>query len=183
MTVSSVAVRLVALGVLSLPLAGCLLPLPIEMADERSAAPASSAPVASATTTPGDMLSLEDLPVSRPGLAYAAAANPDDMIATPVALSGTAAVGMASYYGRELHGRRKANGELFDMNELTAAHRTWPFGTMVRVTNLSNGKSVVVRISDRGPFARGRVIDVSLAAAKELDFVRRGVTKVRIDKL
>lgn len=173
MTWSSFAVRLVALGALSLPLAGCLLPLPIEMADERAPAPES----------PSAMLSVRDLPVSRPELAYSAGDAGNAAVAMPVSLSGAAAVGMASYYGRELHGRRKANGEIFDMNKLTAAHRTWPFGTMVRVTNLANGKSVVVRISDRGPYARGRIIDVSLAAAKELDFVRRGVTKVRIDKL
>src|SRR3546814_12866517 len=73
--------------------------------------------------------------------------------------------GMASYYGNELAGNRTANGERFDPGQLTAAHRTLPFGSMVRVTNMSNGASVIVRINDRRPFARGRVIDVSHAAA------------------
>ena len=89
-------------------------------------------------------------------------------------------VGTASYYGRELNGRRTASGEVFDMNELTAAHRTLPFGTRVRVTNLKNGRHTVVRINDRGPFRRGRIIDLSYAAARKLGFVGRGLAKVRI---
>jgi rare lipoprotein A len=92
-------------------------------------------------------------------------------------------VGEASFYGMELAGKRKANGERFDPNELTAAHRTLPFGTRVRVTNLANGRSVTLRITDRGPFVKGRIIDVSLRAARELGFVRRGVTKVRVETL
>jgi rare lipoprotein A len=76
--------------------------------------------------------------------------------------------GMASYYADALQGRRTASGELFDMHALTAAHRTLPFGTRVEVTNLENGRSVVVRINDRGPYAEGRVIDLSQAAAREL---------------
>ena len=76
--------------------------------------------------------------------------------------------GMASYYGRELAGNRTASGERFDPAQLTAAHRTLPFGSLVRVTNTANGDSVVVRINDRGPFSHGRVIDVSHAAAREI---------------
>ncbi|WP_370030046.1 septal ring lytic transglycosylase RlpA family protein [Qipengyuania mesophila] len=82
--------------------------------------------------------------------------------------------GVASYYGRRFHGRRTANGERFDMNALTAAHKTLRFGTKVRVTNPRNGKSVVVRINDRGPYAHGREIDVSRAAAVELGLIQRG---------
>ena len=82
--------------------------------------------------------------------------------------------GVASYYGRKFNGRRTANGETFNMNAMTAAHRTLPFGTKVRVTNRSNGRSVVVRINDRGPFHGGRVIDVSRAAATELGLIQRG---------
>ncbi|MAS84295.1 MAG: septal ring lytic transglycosylase RlpA family lipoprotein [Erythrobacteraceae bacterium] len=82
--------------------------------------------------------------------------------------------GVASYYGRRFHGRRTANGERFDMNAFTAAHKTLPFGTKVRVTNPGTGKSVVVRINDRGPYAHGREIDVSRAAAVELGLVQRG---------
>lgn len=89
-------------------------------------------------------------------------------------------VGIASWYGARYHGRRTANGERFDMNALTAAHRTLPFGTRVRVTNLGNGRSVVVRINDRGPFVRGRIIDLSRHAAERLGFTRQGVTRVEV---
>ena len=88
--------------------------------------------------------------------------------------------GMASYYSREIAGNRTANGEVCDPSELTAAHRTLPFGSKVRVTNLSNGQSVVVRINDRGPFGRGRVIDISHAAAKEIGMHRSGTARVRL---
>ena len=93
-------------------------------------------------------------------------------------------VGMASFYGHNdgYNGGRTASGERYDRNSLTAAHRTLPFGTHVRVTNLRNGRSVVVRINNRGPFIRGRIIDVSVAAARELGFVQRGVTQVRIER-
>src|SRR3546814_11559044 len=84
-----------------------------------------------------------------------------------------------SYYGNELAGNRTANGERFDPGQLTAAHRTLPFGSMVRVTNMSNGDSVVVRINDRGPFSRGRVIDVSHAAAREIGLQRSGTARVK----
>jgi len=88
--------------------------------------------------------------------------------------------GMASYYGNELAGNRTANGERFDPGQLTAAHRSLPFGSMVRVTNTSNGDSVVVRINDRGPFSRGRVIDVSQAAAREIGMHRSGTARVKL---
>jgi len=90
------------------------------------------------------------------------------------------ATGMASYYSRELEGNRTANGEMCDPDDLTAAHRTLPFGSKVRVTNLSNGQSVVVRINDRGPFGRGRVIDISHAAAREIGMHRSGTARVRL---
>jgi rare lipoprotein A len=88
--------------------------------------------------------------------------------------------GMASYYGNELAGNRTANGERFDPGQLTAAHRSLPFGSLVRVTNTSNGDSVVVRINDRGPFSRGRVIDVSQAAAREIGMHRSGTARVKL---
>ena len=88
--------------------------------------------------------------------------------------------GMASYYGNELAGNRTASGERFDPGQLTAAHRSLPFGSMVRVTNTSNGDSVIVRINDRGPFAHGRVIDVSQAAAREIGMHRSGTAKVSV---
>ena len=98
----------------------------------------------------------------------------------PLAGGRTEEVGMASYYGREHDGRRTASGEVFDMNGMTAAHRTLPFGTRVRVTNLANGRQVMVRINDRGPFRRGRIVDLSYAAARKLGIVGRGVAKVRV---
>ena len=87
---------------------------------------------------------------------------------------------MASYYGNELAGNRTANGERFDPGQLTAAHRTLPFGSKVRVTNMSTGDSVIVRINDRGPFAHGRVIDVSLAAARESGMHSSGTARLKM---
>lgn len=88
--------------------------------------------------------------------------------------------GMASYYGKELAGNRTASGERFNPSHLTAAHRTLPFGSMVRVTNVANGDSVIVRINDRGPFSHGRVIDVSHAAAREIGMHRSGTARVKL---
>ena len=89
-------------------------------------------------------------------------------------------IGTASWYGREHHGRRTASGQPFDMYGLTAAHRTLPFGSRIRVTNVGNGRSVVLTINDRGPFIRGRFLDVSYRAARDLGFVRAGVTRVKV---
>ena len=89
--------------------------------------------------------------------------------------------GIASYYGRRFHGRRTANGERFDMNAMTAAHKTLPFGTRVRVTNPRNGKSVTVRINDRGPFIRGRTIDLSRAAAQKIGMIASGHARVELN--
>lgn len=94
---------------------------------------------------------------------------------------GLPAEGVASWYGPGFAGRRTANGEIFDPTQLTAAHRTLPFGTQVRVTNLANGLSVVVRINDRGPFRAGRIIDLSRAAAERLHMIGRGLATVRIE--
>ena len=90
---------------------------------------------------------------------------------------------MASYYTVKETSRRTASGQKYDDSEPTAAHRTLPFGTRVKVTNLANGRSVVVTITDRGPFRKGRIIDVSKAAARELGFLRDGVTRVRVESL
>lgn len=89
--------------------------------------------------------------------------------------------GSASYYASKFNGRRTASGERFDNSAMTAAHRTLPFGTMVRVTNPANGASVVVRINDRGPFTRGRAIDVSRAAAEQLGLIAPGHAVVELD--
>lgn len=92
-----------------------------------------------------------------------------------------AEVGKASFYGHRFHGRSTASGETYDETKMTAAHRTHPFGTRVRVTNLENGKAVTVRVNDRGPHLKGRIIDVSYKAAKRLGFVRDGVTRVKVE--
>lgn len=89
--------------------------------------------------------------------------------------------GNASFYGGKWHGRKTANGEIFDTYKLTAAHKTLPFGTRVRVTNLSNGKSVVVRINNRGPYSKGRIIDLSQAAFSKIENMSKGVTKVKLE--
>ncbi len=98
-------------------------------------------------------------------------------------VSPTIVDGVASYYGREHHGKKTANGEIFDMNKLTAAHRSLPFGSQVKVTNLSNQRSVIVRINDRGPYYQGRIIDLSQAAAERLEMVQAGITKVKLEVL
>lgn len=89
--------------------------------------------------------------------------------------------GLASWYGPPYHNRRGSNGEIYNMNAMTAAHRTYPLGSIVRVTNLKTGSTALVRITDRGPFIRGRVIDLSLAAAKKLDVQRPGVAEVKVE--
>jgi rare lipoprotein A len=88
--------------------------------------------------------------------------------------------GVASYYGGALRGNRTASGERFDPAALTAAHRTLAFGTCLRVQNVENGRSVNVRVNDRGPFVAGRIVDVSEAAARALDFIERGIAKVKL---
>jgi len=101
-------------------------------------------------------------------------------VTSRVSKAGAYQVGNASWYGKSFHGRATASGEDFDMFELTAAHRQLPLGSFVRVTNLHNGKSVVVRVNDRGPFVKGRILDLSYGAARMLDF-HRGVERVRLD--
>ena len=90
-------------------------------------------------------------------------------------------IGVASWYGPGFHGNKTASGEVFDMHARTAAHRTLPFGTLVRVTRLDSGASTVVRINDRGPTKRDRVIDLSNGAAQDLNLVKDGLARVRID--
>jgi len=97
------------------------------------------------------------------------------------AATGNVVEGYASFYADEFHGRKTANGETYDMNALTAAHRTLPFGTMVSVKNTNNGKAVVVRINDRGPFKDNRIIDLSLAAAKQIGLVGPGTALVELE--
>ncbi len=91
--------------------------------------------------------------------------------------------GVVSYYAHDFHGKQTSNGETFDMHALTAAHRTFPFGTKVRVTSLENNKTVIVRVNDRGPFKEGRIMDLSMGAAKEIDLILNGTARVRLEVL
>lgn len=91
--------------------------------------------------------------------------------------------GMASFYGKKFAGRLTANGERFNPSAMTAAHRTARFGTKIRVTNLRNGKKIVVRINDRGPYAKGRIIDLSRAAARKIGMIHSGTAKVRLERV
>jgi rare lipoprotein A len=119
-------------------------------------------------------------------LEQAVAQSFDDSVTAPPAAPQAqsyeaAGQGEASYYGAELAGNRTASGERFDPRAFTCAHRSLPLGTMLRVTNLANGRSVTVRVNDRGPFARSRVLDMSLAAARDIDMVRSGRAIVRLE--
>lgn len=111
------------------------------------------------------------------------AADPD--LAEPLIPTGATPIatetGLASWYGPPYHNRRGSNGELYNMHAMTAAHRTLPLGSVVRVTNLKTSQSVLVRITDRGPFIPGRVLDLSLAAARKLDVYRPGVAEVKVE--
>jgi rare lipoprotein A len=91
------------------------------------------------------------------------------------------AEGVASWYGRDFHGRLTANGEVYDMHSISAAHTTMPLPSYARVTNLENGRSIVVRVNDRGPYARNRIIDVSIGTAKALEFYGKGLARVRVE--
>ncbi|CAA6822506.1 MAG: Rare lipoprotein A precursor [uncultured Sulfurovum sp.] len=92
-------------------------------------------------------------------------------------------IGKGSWYGKKFHGRKTANGERYNMYAYTAAHKTLPFNTMVRVTNLRNKRSIIVRINDRGPYVRGRIIDLSYLAAKKLGYINKGVAKLKVKVL
>ncbi len=89
--------------------------------------------------------------------------------------------GISSFYAEDFHGKLTANGEIYDMYGVTAAHKTLPLNTVCRVTNLSNNKSLILRINDRGPYIAGRILDCSYGAAKKLDFVQQGTTEVKIE--
>lgn len=117
-----------------------------------------------------------------PGSPETQEASPPPTLPAP-APSTIIGTGLASWYGAKHHGKRTASGEIFDQRKFTAAHRTLPWGSIVKVTNLDNGKSVEVRINDRGPFTKGRVIDLSRAAARALGMVESGVSPVRMELL
>jgi rare lipoprotein A len=134
------------------------------------------------STTETASESAKNPPQPAPPRSGGAAKRRRDAAAVPM-LAGYEEKGEASWYGVPFHGRQASNGEIYDMNKLTAAHRTLPFETMVRVTNEKNGKSTVVRITDRGPFVNNRIIDLSYAAAREIDSIGPGVVPVRLEVL
>lgn len=153
--------------------------------------PAAGASAATASKTPSQAPAVSRADSSVPdnvvpsASANSAATGPDDA-ALPVVSSNDSAtgwtqLGIASWYGPRFQGKRTANGERFNTNELTAAHKTLPFGTRVRVKSQVNGKEVVVRINDRGPFIRGRIIDLSYAAAQAIGLI--GIKQVEIERL
>ena len=113
-------------------------------------------------------------------LAAGCARHSTARLPSPPARIGSTETGLASWYGVPYDGRPTASGEIFDMQKLTAAHRALPFQTWVEITNLSNGKQVDVRITDRGPFVRGRIVDLSMAAARQIDMLRAGTARVRL---
>jgi rare lipoprotein A len=134
----------------------------------------SSGPVQADELAPGDRMAT---------LSETVATLDDTVQVAPPAVETfeTIGVGEASYYGNELAGHRTSSGERFNPNGLTAAHRTLPLGTRLRVTNVANGRSVIVRVNDRGPFVRSRLIDVSLGAAREIQMIRSGKAQVRLE--
>lgn len=136
----------------------------------------------SAATTADNALPLEASAVSVEVVPVAPAALPAQSAPVPAERTDATILGRgsASYYASKFHGRRTASGEAFDNGAMTAAHRTLPFGSLVRVTNPATGASVIVRINDRGPFSRGRLIDVSRAAAEELGMITRGHATVEL---
>jgi len=170
---------LTVLSVLSVFSSGCASRKPI--ADQRQ--PPPSQPAETPAKTADSAKRSTDVPEA-PTASPPVVPSPKRSRAAPApAPSGYTEEGNASWYGVPFHGRRASNGEIYDMYKLTAAHRTLPFETMVRVTNLSNGKSTVVRITDRGPFVDNRIIDLSFAAAQEVDSVGPGVVPVRVEVL
>lgn len=141
---------------------------------------------------PGDLrpANLDDLPSASPQLEPIAIRNtrpytvmgqsftPQTSLEEPYSQKGR-----ASWYGKKFHGAKTANGEIYDMHQMTAAHPTLPLPSYAKVTNLANGKSVIVRVNDRGPFLRGRIIDLSYAAAYQLDYIKQGSAEVLVEKM
>ena len=167
-----------ALCVLCVYFSGCASRKPI--ADRRQPPPAQPSETPAETAEAAKRSTDVDAPAMPSAPAASVKRNKSVSVPAP---SGYTVEGNASWYGVPFHGRHASNGEIYDMYKLTAAHRTLPFETMVRVTNLNNGKSTVVRITDRGPFVDNRIIDLSLAAAREVDSVGPGVVPVRVEVL
>ncbi|PAP79490.1 hypothetical protein B1759_14295 [Rubrivirga sp. SAORIC476] len=159
------------------------LALPTSAQEATSSTPSSEAtPLDAAlvwTPVPGIVVAAAD----STALVALATADPSDSFAEVEARGVHIGTGRASYYGERFRGRRTASGERFDPDALTAAHRTLPFGTRLRVTNERNGRSVVVRVTDRGPFHGSRILDLSKGAARRIGMVQSGTARVRIERL
>lgn len=163
-----------AVLVLTLPCLSQCVPSPIYKSQEKAPSRPAKSGQGQASARPANGSSVD--PARRP-----ASAHPVDVDGLDT--SNAYQIGVASYYGKKFHKRPTANGEIFNMYKLTAAHRVLPLGTIVRVTNLSNGRWVEVKVNDRGPFIEGRILDLSFAAALELEMVEAGTTKVMIEIL
>ncbi len=169
---------LLTAGVLALLLAGCGKPhvnYSSSSQTQDSAPPASSYPANHTARLPSGQGGYH-----KTGKSYKVRGHRYYPLATADGYNET---GTASWYGTKFHGKKTANGERYDMYAMSAAHKTLPLPTMVRVTNLNNGRSVVVRVNDRGPFAKGRLIDLSYAAAKTLAYDHAGTAPVRVEVL
>lgn len=180
---------LLAVGLL---LAGCV---PTRWPDQTAPAPTPVPPVATRAPPPPPVATPAPAPAPRPmpgeelaePLPRARSGNPlfYDVLGQRYYVledsEGYREQGVASWYGGEFHGKRTSSGTVYDMHDFTAAHRTLPLPTLVRVTNLDNGRSVLVTVDDRGPFVKNRLIDLSFAAAKELDIVRTGTGRVEVE--
>ena len=138
-----------------------------------------------ASTTEAESRPSPSIPPSKKNAAPREDANPEADLAEPTlpadAKPLATETGLASWYGPPYHNRRGSNGEIYNMHAMTAAHRTYPLGSIVRVTNLKSGATALVRITDRGPFIPGRVVDLSLAAAQKLDVYKPGVARVKVE--
>ena len=132
-------------------------------------------PASPAATAPAPVAAPAAAPVSVPAVSVPAPVTKPKEIYRET--------GTAAWYGKDLHGKKTASGEVFDMNGLSAAHRTLPLGTVIHVTNLDNSKSIQVKINDRGPFIKSRFLDLSYGAAKALGFVAQGTARVKIETL
>ena len=166
--------RLLALGAASLMLANCTTDDNVASRADRRHAATSSRIVAT-----GEIAPQSESIVRKRTVKVAREHAVEKVIAEKTA--SYTAIGVASWYGEDFHGRRTANGETFDMNSFSAAHPSLPLPSNVRVTNLDNQRSIIVRVNDRGPFVGGRVIDVSAKTAKELGFYDDGLSKVKVE--
>lgn len=167
-----------ATSILALVLAG-LLPGPVQGEVATAQIAPEAVPAVEGNAEPAPVVSVAPVETVAPAEKQLNQAAPIKTLERSTVLG----EGMASFYGAELAGNRTANGERFNPSALTAAHRTLPMGTKIRVTNKANGKSVIVRINDRGPFAKGRIIDVSRGAAERISMVRSGTARVTLERI